>query len=173
MSRQAALLRGVNVGGRNAVPMVALRELFVSLGHFDVATLGNSGNVVFTSTELAVSTHLEAAVFERFDVACTVVVVERSSLDLVVAENPFTGLPPATVHAGFLAARPEAGAMDAFDAVAFAPEELVVRDRVCYLHLPGGMGRAKMPPSLERRLRVPITYRNWATVTTLAEIARR
>ena len=46
----AALLRGINVGGKNKLPMAALRELFATLGHEDVVTYIQSGNVVFTST---------------------------------------------------------------------------------------------------------------------------
>ncbi|HEU5420497.1 MAG TPA: DUF1697 domain-containing protein, partial [Streptosporangiaceae bacterium] len=49
MPRYAALLRGINVGGRNKVAMADLREIVESLGHTDVATYIQSGNVVFTS----------------------------------------------------------------------------------------------------------------------------
>jgi uncharacterized protein (DUF1697 family) len=46
-----ALLRGINVGGRNRVAMAALREVVEGLGHTGVATYIQSGNVVFTSEE--------------------------------------------------------------------------------------------------------------------------
>ncbi len=49
MPRQIALLRGINLGARNRVSMPELRELLTGLGHEDVKTLLQSGNVVLTS----------------------------------------------------------------------------------------------------------------------------
>ena len=49
MPTHVALLRGINVGGRNRVAMAALREVVEGLGHTEVATYIQSGNVVFTS----------------------------------------------------------------------------------------------------------------------------
>ncbi|WP_298382490.1 DUF1697 domain-containing protein [Ferrimicrobium sp.] len=172
MIRQIALLRGINVGGKNAVPMVLLRELFESLGHIEVVAVLQSGNIVFTSTELALPDGIEAAVFERFGVATRVVVVDKFELAQVIADNPFAGLEPTTVHVGFAVELPTPSAIALLDIADFAPEELVIGGRHFYLHLPGGMGRAKLPPSLERRLQVPITFRNWNSVTRLAGLAR-
>ncbi|MHB1518094.1 MAG: DUF1697 domain-containing protein [Acidimicrobiales bacterium] len=170
MIRQVALLRGINVGGRNTVPMAALRDLFVSLGHDDVTTLLQSGNVVFTGSGRAVPGDLEAAISEQFAVTCRVIVVSRGELEQVVADNPFVDYQPTTVHVGFVEVLPDQQSVT-IDAGSFAPEELVPGDRHLYLHLPDGMGRAKMPSHLERRLGVPISFRNWATVTKLADRA--
>ncbi len=171
MIRQVALLRGINVGGKNTVPMAALRDLFVSLGHDDVATLLQSGNVVFTGSGHAVPGDLEAAISEQFAITCRVIVVSRDELEQVVADNPFAEYQPTTVHVGFVGAPPDQQSVTTIDAGSFAPEELVPGDRHLYLHLPGGMGRARMPSQLERRLGVPITFRNWTTVTRLADRA--
>ena len=75
-----------------------------------------------------------------------------------------------TLHIVFLAATPAAEAAKAFDASRFAPEEYPVIGREVFLHLPNGIGRAKLPPAL------PLirggTARNWRTVQTLAEMTR-
>ncbi len=52
----------------------------------------------------------------------------------------------------------------------FSPEDVVVDGSDVYLHLPNGMGRSKLPDYLGRQLAVPITFRNWNTVTKLVEL---
>jgi uncharacterized protein (DUF1697 family) len=74
------------------------------------------------------------------------------------------------VHIGFMAEKPSAAALKQLDADSFQPEEFAVRGRDLYLHLPNGMGRAKLPTYLDRQLKIPTTVRNWNTVTKLVEL---
>jgi uncharacterized protein (DUF1697 family) len=76
MPRQIALLRGINLGSRNRVSMPELRELLTGLGHEDVRTLLQSGNVVLTSdeTDEALERALEQAIAEDLGVESRVVV---------------------------------------------------------------------------------------------------
>jgi len=100
-----ALLRGINVGGRNRVAMAALREVVEGLGHTGVATYIQSGNVVFTSEEADPATlaaALERAIADQLDVQPKVVVLTREQLAQVVADNPFPGEDnPRQLHALF------------------------------------------------------------------------
>lgn len=171
MARYVALLRSINVGGRNKVPMGELRSLFESLGHTEVATYIQSGNVVFTSSAPVSAVDLGAEVAERFAVATTVVLRDGSQLDRVVRANPFAGIDLTKLHVGFMAGEPAGDAVLGLDAAPFAPEELAIRGREVYLHLPDGMARTRLPAYLDRRLRVPTTIRNWNTVTKLLELA--
>jgi uncharacterized protein (DUF1697 family) len=80
MATHVALLRGINVGGRNKVPMADLREVVTSLGHTSVTTYIQSGNVLFTADsastgELAAA--LESAITGRFGIWASVVVLSR------------------------------------------------------------------------------------------------
>jgi hypothetical protein len=87
-----ALLRGINVGGRNRVAMADLRAVVTSLAHSDVATYIQSGNVVFTSTQsdtAAVATALEQAIAESLNERPAVVVLSRDELSRVVEDNPY------------------------------------------------------------------------------------
>jgi uncharacterized protein (DUF1697 family) len=91
MPTHVALLRGINVGGRNKVAMAALREVVQGLGHTEVATYIQSGNVVFTSEQgdtARLADALEAAIGERLGVRPKVVVLTRGELAQVVADNP-------------------------------------------------------------------------------------
>jgi uncharacterized protein (DUF1697 family) len=105
MPTHIALLRGINVGGRNRVAMAHLREVVLGLGHTEVATYIQSGNVVFTSEQADTATiaaALERAIAEHLGVRPTVVVLTCAELARVVADNPFPDEPnPRWVHAIF------------------------------------------------------------------------
>ena len=110
MPTHVALLRGINLGGHNKVAMAELRELVGSLGHADVATYIQSGNVVFTSDQsdtAALAAALEQAIATSLGVPCRVVVLSREELAQVARDNPYTDEPnPRAVHAVFLSGEP-------------------------------------------------------------------
>lgn len=172
-----ALLRGINLGGHHKVPMAELRRLLEESGLSDVSTYLQSGNAAFDSAEEpdVVRRRIEAEVAERFGFEVAVVIRSRTQLDQVVADNPFPEAAaddPKKVHAFFLVDEPDADTWERFDANAFAPEELGVGDDVVYVHTPGGLGRAKLPDQVVRRLHpVEVTARNWRTVLKLVEMA--
>ena len=66
---------------------------------------------------------------------------------------------------------PPAAVVAGIDAASFHPDRLAIRDRELYLHLPIGMGRSKLPAYLDRQLKIPVTIRNWNTVTMLCELS--
>ena len=71
MASHVALLRGINVGGRNKVPMADLREVVTSLGHTGVTTYIQSGNVLFSTADTdtaKLAAALESAIGERFGI---------------------------------------------------------------------------------------------------------
>ena len=87
MATHVALLRGINVGGKNKVPMAELREVVTSLGHTEVTTYIQSGNVLFTSSEddpAKLAAGLEAAITQAFGVQSPVVVLSRDELAQVL-----------------------------------------------------------------------------------------
>lgn len=88
--RYVALLRGINVGGNNKIPMADLREVFSTAGHADVRSYIQSGNVVFASADPAadLEASLEAAIAERFDLTIAVVVIPHATLRRVVEQAP-------------------------------------------------------------------------------------
>ena len=172
MPRHVALLRAVNVGGKNKVPMAELRDLFESLGHTNVSTFIQSGNVVFTTSRSVTPKSLETAIAKRFRVDTTVVLRTPSELEKVFRANPFARADASKLHVGFMTRKPAAAVVSKIDAARFRPEEFEIRGRELYLHLPNGMGRSKLPGYLDRQLKIPNTVRNWNTVTKLIELAR-
>jgi len=171
MPTVVALIRGVNVGGRK-LPMAGLRELAESLGYDDVRTYIQSGNLLFRTAKRPRPAELEGAIEERFGLAVDVILRSPADLARIVERNPFPRAEVSKLHVGFMAAKPAAAVLAALDGEPFLPDEFAVVGSELYLHLPGGMGRAKLPDYVVRRLKVPTTVRNWNTVTKLVELSR-
>jgi uncharacterized protein (DUF1697 family) len=161
----------VNVGGKNKVSMSALRSLMESLGHTDVTTYIQSGNVVFTAGSDVAPQSIERAIQRKFGLDVTVVLRTRAALKKIVKANPFSGVELSKVHVGFMAAKPKPGSVADLDATQFEPEAFVIKGSDLYLYLPNGMGRTKLPAYLDRRIKTPTTVRTWNTVLKLLELA--
>ncbi|MFL6145191.1 MAG: DUF1697 domain-containing protein [Labedaea sp.] len=169
-TRYVALLRGINVGGHNRVPMAGLRTTCESVGCSDVATYIQSGNVVLTSRlgPNKLRATLEAAIAEQLGVSPVVVIRTHDQLAAVVEGNPFPDADPAHLHVAFLTDAPDTGQVAE---LSNPPEEAVARGADVYFHLPNGMGRATVPVLFGRRIKIPATVRNWRTVHTLVTMS--
>jgi uncharacterized protein (DUF1697 family) len=167
-----SLLRAVNVGGRNAVSMSALREIYASIGHRDVTTYVQSGNVVSRSTVRSarqVAVDAARALREEVGVETDVLVRTVPELSRILAGWPFRDPPGSAAPVTFLANRPSAPLPDL---ARFLPDEAVLVGREVHLHVPSGYGHTKLDNAfLERSLHVAATTRNWRTVTELVRIA--
>lgn len=183
MPTHAALLRGVNLGAVNRISMPALREVVASLGHRDVATYLQSGNVVLTSGGVAdggvLAAAIEEAVAAQLSVRCPVVVRSREQVAEVFSGNPFPEEPDGTkVHAVFLTRAPGPGAAAAVEAAQErvrargSADRAVLAGDTVYLHTPAGLGRSDLAaaltrPETARTAGTVGTARNWRTVTAL------
>jgi uncharacterized protein (DUF1697 family) len=177
-----ALLRGVNNLGGKKVAMAELREVVTSLGHADVATYIQSGNVVFTSpgTDNAVlADALEEQISQRLGLRPSVMVFTRDELDQLIADNPYPQEPnPKFVHA---IVRRAGMSADGVAAVAAAQkrvndkgsrDEATVIGRALYLHTPDGFGRSDLAIQLTKPATAKSpdpagTARNWSTMLKL------
>jgi uncharacterized protein (DUF1697 family) len=186
MPTHIALLRGINLGGRNRVAMADLRELVSSLGHEDVSTYIQSGNVLFTAGEAdpaELAAELERAIAGRLGVQSGVIVLTRDQLAEIARANPYPGEPdPKAVHVIFLPAGQDLALVPERAAALAAVQEQAAakgsRDtvtqlgRAVYLHTPDGYGRSELATLLGRAggpmsAKGAGTARNWATVTKL------
>ena len=178
MAVHVALVRGINVGKNNRVPMATLRGIIDDLGYTDVRTHLNSGNAVFTvpvrQQPAAVAKKLEAALLDETGLKLRVVVRSRKELADVVAKNPFAAeaTDPARFLVAFLAEPVPASRLRDVDADELAPERFHLKRRELYLWLPGGLQNSPMMKVLtDQKLGVATTARNWNTVTKLLELA--
>jgi uncharacterized protein (DUF1697 family) len=172
-----ALLRAINLGSRNKVPMPALRELFEELGGEEPETYLQSGNVVYrcpSSAKAASEAAIERAIEKQFGHTIRVLLRTAAQLRKVAADNPFAAGPDDSraLHVTFLVDTPKRALVSALDPQAFAPDEFRVIRREVYLNCPGGYGRSKLNNAyFEKALGVAGTTRNWRTTTALAELA--
>jgi len=180
MPTHVALLRGINVGGNNKVPMAELREVVASLGHTGVSTYIQSGNVLFTARaaadDSALAAGLEQAIEQAFGLRLRVVVLSRAELAQVISDNPYGAEPnPKHVHAMFFPAEPgpevreSVAAAERQAAQKGGRDEATMVGRTLFLHTPDGYGRSELAVRLARARGAGTagTARNMATVTKL------
>jgi uncharacterized protein (DUF1697 family) len=187
------LLRGVNNLGGKKVAMAELRKVVTSLGHTDVMTYIQSGNVLFTpppagghtagrADAAALAAELEQAIAAGIGVRARAVVLSREELARCVSGNPYPGQTnPRLLHAVFLPEVPGPGLAtwlaDAERQVRAkgSRDQARVRGRTVYLHTPDGYPRSELRRVLAKAggptsARVAGTARNWATVSRLLEL---
>jgi uncharacterized protein (DUF1697 family) len=173
--RYAALLRGVNVGGKNALAMKQLASFFVDAGCSDVVTYIQSGNVAFTAPSAAKLGKLDAVIAQRIldEVGLAVPVVLRSAAELaaIPGANPFRKEDPQSVHVMFLRDVPAAADVKKLDPNRSPGDRFAVVGREVFLHLPNGAGRSKLGTSfIDAGLKTVSTQRNWNTLLKLIEL---
>ena len=176
MQTWIGLLRGINVGGHNILPMAALRSDLESLKLENVRTYIQSGNVVFDSAETSASSlanKIGQLIEERHGFRPHLLLLSHEDLLAAVESNPFPEAAddPKTLHFAFLAQPAVDPNMKALDDAKSSSENYKLTDRVFYLHAPDGIGRSKLAAKAEKYLGVVATGRNFRTVEKLLSMA--
>lgn len=174
----AALLRGINVGGRRKVPMADLRTLMTGLGYDGVRTYLQSGQAVFAcghGDEESLAAELASAIEKHFGFDVDVIVRDHPYLRAIVDNCPFLAaeLEAKQLHVTYFSAPVTAERFAELDQPAYLPEEFRLGDRVLYLYAPNGLGRSKLAEVLSRprfNKGVIATSRNWNTAVKLVEL---
>lgn len=171
-----ALLRGINVGGNNVIPMKELAALLASIGFENVRTYIQSGNIVFetdSTGEESIRRNISEVIDKRFGVQVPVVLRSAKQLGEVAANNPFlkAGEDEKSLHVAFLADLPGKPHLAALDPDRSPPDRFKVHGRDVYLHFPNGTARSRLTNDyFDRTLKTTSTIRNWRTVLTLLEM---
>lgn len=172
-----ALLRGINVGGRNPVPMGELRALAEGLGWRAVRTYVQSGNLVFEAAGKAahLEQQLEAALERSLALAIPVIVRTAADWSRYAAGNPFPEASleqPGAVMLALSKDPPRAAALAELRGRADAVERIEQVGDAIWVHYAAGMARSRLSPGqLDRAIGSPVTTRNWRTVVKLGELA--
>lgn len=166
-TRYAILLRAINVGGRNRLPMADLREILAAAGLSDVSTYLQSGNAIASSDEppAALGPRVAAAIEERFDHRPELFFRTAAEL-LALARAPvYPDGDPKQVAVMFFHTPPATPP----DASAFAPDVCQLDGPHLHVHCPSGFGRSKLTTAwVERQTGLQCTARNWRTISELA-----
>jgi uncharacterized protein (DUF1697 family) len=169
------LLRGVNVGGNNKLPMADLRTALANRGLEKVSTYIASGNVIADSSlgseELASVVRL--VILDSFGLEIPVLVRTHAELVSVAERNPFEHI---TDHAKlaitFLESEPNPFDITALRTANPEPEQFVIDSTTMYAYYPNGLGQSKLTSTLiDRRLKTISTTRNLNTLLKLIELS--
>ena len=180
-----ALLRGINVGGKQMLPMAALSKMLADADCTDVRTYIQSGNVVFSATPACakqIPQRIAAQIKKSFGFEPPIIMRSADELQSIIADNPF--LKSRTnradedhLHVAFLSDAPLKSNLAALDPNRSPDDTFAFRtpgNREIYLHLPNGVARTKLSNAwFDSKLKTISTMRNWRTVLKLNEMTSK
>lgn len=173
MSKWVVLLRGINVGGNNRLPMQGLRDICTALWPESAPkTYIASGNLIINAPDGAttLATDLGAAIKEVYGIDVPVLVLAERVFRKSVAGCPFGGAEGKGVH-GFFCFTPAQIDPQKRDALMVAGEEILQDGSLIWLHTPQGISKSKLAEKLGQVIgHVPTTARNLNTLRKLVEL---
>ncbi len=174
-----ALLRGINVSGKNIIKMVELKAMMERLKFNHVKTYIQSGNIVFSDNSEDINkleAKIKLAILKTFGHTVPVMVVEANTITHVIAINPYlkvTKMDSAFWHVTLLSDRPEPEKLSVLELGDYGTSTFKCIEKVIYLFVPDGYGKTKLTNTfIESKLKVSATTRNWKTMLTLQDIVK-
>jgi Uncharacterized protein conserved in bacteria len=181
MAVYIALLRGINVGGKNIIKMADLKKMFESLGFSSVQTYIQSGNVLFQSDEdqQALTGQIETEIKAAFHIDAAVILRTTDELQQIVGHCPFSDLDIKKTHSpdyetlyvAFLACEPLHENIEQLDAYVSEADQYKIIEKNVYLLFHHSIRDSKLAANIHR-LNVPSTVRNFKSITKLAELSK-
>ena len=162
------LLRGINVGGHNTVPMKQLSEMLLHAGFEQVKTYIQTGNIVLFADADPAETIAEL-ITEQFGFTPSVLSLTKEQFQNAMHACPYIGFEGKTVHLYFCTISPTPD-RERMDTLLANEERYSIDGNVCYIHAPNGIGRSKLVAKVESCLGVSATGRNWSTVQAISKM---
>ncbi|PKG82072.1 hypothetical protein CXF85_14245 [Colwellia sp. 75C3] len=161
MKKYIVLFRGINVGGKNLLPMKALVPLLEQKHFEDVSSYIQSGNVVLKSASDPTEA-ITKIVLDNFGFSPNIFTLHEDEFSMALTNNPYQTFEGKFVHFYFchhvIALNQEKMAK-----YLAGSEVYFVKDKVFYLHAPVGIGRSKLVANIEACLGQSATGRNLNT----------
>jgi uncharacterized protein (DUF1697 family) len=162
-------MRGINVGTAKRVPMAELRALAEELGHTNVSTILNSGNLLFDCKATSpdkLALMLRAAIQKKCAVDCAVTVLPGATLKAILAHNPLAhvALDPARYLVAFPANDEALAQARTLSTSVLPPDEIAFDEHAAYLWCDGGILDAPLMKSFTKLMKERVTTRNWTTL---------
>jgi len=175
MQQYIALLRGINVGGHQKIPMATLRQLLGGLGYKDVKSYIQSGNIIFQSdkkqTEIQIADIISTGILEEFGFEVPVLVKTAEDFKEAEKANPFSTEPIETLHLTFLSEIPKLEDIAILEHSSFAPDRFIIQEATAYLNIPGKYHKTKISNAFfEKKLNVTATTRNYKTILKIISL---
>lgn len=177
--KYVAILRGINVGGKNLIKMDALRISMEEFGFQSVSTYIQSGNICFESCmkdNLEIAVKLKDGIEKNFQFTILVLVFKKEEFDEIVNENPFvkhSNFDTKFIHITFLESEIDSNLIPQLEEKCSESEQLFCLGKAVYLYLPTGYGTTKLSNNfIEKKLKNLATTRNWNTCLALQKILK-
>jgi len=173
MNTFVALIRGINVVGKNILPMKNLTKILEDMGCQEIKTYIQSGNIIFKISQnqkLQIAREISSRISEIYGFKPHVLLLNISELHEAIANNPFKTENGKALHFFFLDSFPQKPDLERLKAAKSKSEEFKLIKNIFYLYAPDGIGRSKLAAIVEKSMGVPATARNWNTVSKLMQI---
>ncbi len=170
MKTYIIILRGINVSGKNKLPMQELRELLNQLQFKDVQTYIQSGNIILKSEEnkISIAKKIKEGIENQFGYDVPVLVKEIEEWKNAIENNPYKNVEEKQQYFTFLSEKPEIETVE----VNAKEDEYEIIDDVVYVNAVGGYGKTKLNNNFfEKKLKVTATTRNLKTTLKLLTLA--
>jgi uncharacterized protein (DUF1697 family) len=180
MKTLISLLRGINVNGKNKIPMKEIKGVYESLGLVNVETYIQTGNVIFDYTDqdpVKLTNIIETEITRFFATTIMVLLRDIECFQQIVSSNPFLThrhVDSTKLHVTFLHDSPDESAFRKLTVPVGISDEYELSDKEIYLYCLNGYGKTKFSNTyFERKLGVGATTRNWKTVESLYRMANK
>ena len=170
MQQFIILFRGINVGGKNLLPMKEFVALLEQKNYQDVSSYIQSGNVVLTC-ESHRTLEIKTIISEKYGFSPKIFILNAAELSVAIGNNPYTEYEGKFVHFYFCQNEVELN-HDKLNKFIDQSEEYHLKGNVFYLHAPNGIGRSKLVSNIESCLGQAATGRNLNTVNKIGSMVK-
>ena len=168
-----ALIRGINVGGKNKVQMADLRLICSSLGWENIETYIQSGNIIFDSHEspAKLESIFKGALKNHFSISAPVMIIPSVNWLKAVEQLPFKDKPIESLHLTWLASNTVPELTKKLETRESGTDQAIVADNKIYLKIDPPYHKTKLSNQFfEKTCNTQATTRNWKTVLKIQEM---
>ncbi len=177
MAKYIAVLRGINVGGKNKLKMEALRDMMTDLKFKNVSTYIQSGNLAFTTIKAdqkKIAVKIEKAILKKFDLTVPVLVKNQEQIKCILENGPYNDNSHAKgIFFTLLEEKAEQENIDQIVNMDFGDDVFTIDNQngVVYIYCPSSYHKTKISNNFfEKKLKVKATTRNLNTMRKLLEM---
>lgn len=172
-----SILRGINLGSHNKIPMPELKALYEKAGFKNVITYIQSGNVVFSADKEKIEEipgKIQEFIFKKYKFQVPVIVRTVDEMQELIKANPMVkGKDIEKLHVTFLSDHPQKEHLEKIKTYSYPPDEYTIIGKEIYVFCPNGYGNTKLSNNFfESKLKVTATTRNWRTVNELLRMGK-
>lgn len=175
MKKYIVLLKGINVGGHNKIPMAELRKLLCDKGFSNVRTYIQSGNILVEHDQQSkkqAESKIQESILEYFGFNISVLVKTPDELKQIFQDCPFSEEKKKATYFMMLHDVPNDKLIEEASNKVYDFDKYIIKNNCIYLYCEKGMGKSKFnAKSFEKKLNTFATARNYNTMLKLLSLS--